>query len=63
MAGPMTELLKKDKVWEWGTTQQQAFENLKRAMTSAPVLKLADASRPYVMATDASDYAVGAVLM
>ena len=63
MAGPMTELLKKDKVWEWGTRQLQAFENLKRAMRSAPVLKLADASRPYVMATDASDYAVGAVLM
>jgi hypothetical protein len=63
IAAPLTELLKKDKPWEWGTNQQGAFDALRTAMTQTPVLQLADASGPYVMATDASDYAMGAVLM
>ncbi|GJP81013.1 hypothetical protein CLOP_g11196, partial [Closterium sp. NIES-67] len=42
---------------------QEDMEQLKQALTSAPVLILADPERDYVIEADASDQAVGAVLM
>ncbi|CAI7741488.1 unnamed protein product [Closterium sp. NIES-53] len=39
-----------------------AFSSIKAALTSAPVLTVADPSRPYFIWTDASDVAVGAIL-
>jgi hypothetical protein len=59
----MTRLIKKNEEWNWGQEQQQAFDRLKTLLTHAPVIRLADSSRAYVLATDASDYALGAVLM
>ena len=46
----------------WSPTQQQAFEELKQRLCSAPVLTLPDLQQPFEIETDASDYAVGAVL-
>jgi hypothetical protein len=63
IATPMTRLIKKNEEWKWGQEQPQAFDRLKTLLTHAPVLRLSDSSRPYVLATDASDYALGAVLM
>jgi hypothetical protein len=59
----MTWLIKNNEEWSWGQEQQQAFDRLKALLTHAPVLRLADSSRPYILATDASDSALGAVLM
>ena len=42
--------------------QQQAFEDLKQRLCSALVLTLPDLQQPFEIETDASDYAVGAVL-
>ena len=42
--------------------QHQAFNRLKLALTTAPVLKLPDFERQFVVTTDASDAAVGAIL-
>ncbi|MCF8704065.1 hypothetical protein L3055_11050, partial [Corynebacterium sp. MC-02] len=63
IAAPLTELLKKDKPWAWTPDCQDAFENLKAAMSKEPVLALPDFSRPFEVHTDASDFAIGGVLM
>ena len=62
IALPITELTKSDRAWAWGTAQQQAFEALKTALCSAPVLLIPDPSLPYTLNCDACDYAVGATL-
>ncbi|KAK3286792.1 hypothetical protein CYMTET_5675 [Cymbomonas tetramitiformis] len=65
IAQPLTRLTKSDVVWEWGPYQQWAFEELKAALISAPVLALpttkgaADGSAPFVVQTDASGIALG----
>ena len=46
----------------WTESQQKAFEELKHRLCSAPVLALPDLQQPFEIETDASDYAVGAVL-
>jgi hypothetical protein len=46
----------------WGQSQQQAFDDLKQHLCSAPVLSLPDLQQPFEIETDASDYAVGTVL-
>lgn len=63
IAIPLTNLLKKDRHYIWGAEQQQAFDKLKTAMSTSPVLHIADPTKPFVMACDASKYAVGGVLM
>ncbi len=51
------------KTFRWEATQQRAFDELKRAVVSAPCLALPDMEREFVVHTDASGYATGAVLM
>ena len=63
IAKPLTDLTKKSKKWDWTLRCQEAFEKLKKAMTSAPVLALPDMSKPFEVETDASDYAIGGVLL
>ena len=62
MARPLTALTRAGVEWEWSTPQHQAFNRLKLALTTAPVLKLPDFERQFVVTTDASDAAVGAIL-
>uniref|UniRef100_A0ABD2XHQ2 RNA-directed DNA polymerase n=1 Tax=Trichogramma kaykai TaxID=54128 RepID=A0ABD2XHQ2_9HYME len=59
---PLAKLLRKDVVFVWGAEQEQAFETLKRCLSEAPVLVRPDFSKEFSIQTDASDYAVGAVL-
>lgn len=61
IAGPLTDLLKAP-TFSWNPTAMQAFEKLKKAMTSLPVLSLPDFSLPFEVTTDASNIAIGAVL-
>ncbi|CAI7739564.1 unnamed protein product [Closterium sp. NIES-53] len=63
IATPLTNLLKKNTPFKWEDVHQQAMEQLKTALTSAPVLILPDPEKNYVIEADASDQAVGAVLM
>jgi hypothetical protein len=51
------------KQFKWGEAQQQSFVALKIAVSAAPVLALPDQSREFIVQTDASSYATGAVLM
>jgi hypothetical protein len=46
----------------WSESQQKAFRELKHHLFSAPVLTLLDLQQPFEIETDASDYAIGAVL-
>ncbi|CAI7729882.1 unnamed protein product, partial [Closterium sp. NIES-53] len=63
IATPLTNLLKKNTPFKWEDVHQQAMEQLKTALTSAPVLILPDPEKDYVIEADTSDQAVGAVLM
>ena len=60
---PMSELLKKENTWTWEKPQRDAFEDLKSAMTTAPVLAVPDPSLPYEVYVDASGFGIGAVLL
>lgn len=63
VAEPLTRLLKKNQPWSWGSDQARAFQELKTRLSSAPILVQADYSKPFVLRTDASSYAIGAVLL
>ncbi|GFX66261.1 transposon Tf2-9 polyprotein [Trichonephila clavipes] len=60
---PLSYLTKKKVKWQWGFDQQNAFQTLKNSLTTPPVLKQADGTKPYIIRTDASNYALGAVLL
>ncbi|XP_075785301.1 uncharacterized protein LOC142829504 [Pelodiscus sinensis] len=63
-AAPLTALLKKDSPQRirWSPECETAFQDLKAALCSAPVLFSPDFSRPFIVQTDASDCGLGAVL-
>ena len=63
LAKPMTDLTKKDVPFRWTSACEGAFEALKLKLTSAPVLALPDPKRQFVVQTDASDFALGGVIM
>jgi hypothetical protein len=63
LALPLTELTKKGHPFIWGDEQKKSFEILKQALVKAPILAHPDPSRPYVLYTDASDLAIGAILV
>jgi hypothetical protein len=62
LAKPLTALLKKHSVFVWASVQQTTFEDLKQALSSAPVLALPDFTRPFSIETDASSTDIGAIL-
>ncbi|KAK4692009.1 hypothetical protein P7C70_g9220, partial [Phenoliferia sp. Uapishka_3] len=63
IAAPIYKLLQKDIPFDWGGDQQIAFDRLKAAFTTAPVLAHFKGSAETIVKTDTSDYAVGAVLL
>jgi len=62
IAKPLTKLTKKSEKFEWTAEQQNAFETLKEKLMTAPVLKYPDFTEEFIVTTDASAFAIGAVL-
>jgi hypothetical protein len=48
--------------YSWALDHQKQFDDLKRALSTAPVLGMLDPGRDFILRTDASDVAIGAVL-
>ncbi len=62
-ANPLTQLLKKDAPFHWGSEQGSSFKDLKHALTHAPVLVFPNFDDPFVIFTDASGVGIGVFLM
>jgi hypothetical protein len=63
IAKPMTRLLEKNKDFDWTEECQASFEELKKGLTSAPVLILPDITKKFDIYYDASRQGLGCVLM
>jgi len=62
IARPLFDLTCSNKAWNWDTKEQEAFERLKTAVTTAPVLVSPQDLEPFRIEADSSDFASGAVL-
>ena len=63
IAKPMTELLKKDTKFKWTEDCEASFLELKKHLTTAPVLTLPDIRKDLQVYCDASRLGLGSVLM
>jgi hypothetical protein len=60
---PMTELLAKGNAFEWTPRRETSFQELKKRLTTAPVLTMPDMEKPFSIYCDASDQGLGCLLM
>jgi RNase H-like domain found in reverse transcriptase/Reverse transcriptase (RNA-dependent DNA polymerase) len=58
----LTSLLRKNHLFEWSSQAQEAFDELKRCFTSAPILRHFDPDLPIRVHTDASSVAISGIL-
>jgi hypothetical protein len=63
IAKPMTKLLNKGKTFEWMPRCETSFQELKKRLTTAPVLTMPDMEKPFSIYCDASGQGLGCVLM
>jgi transposase InsO family protein len=59
---PLTSLLKKDVNFQWTEIEDKCFDYLKKILITEPILQYPDFNREFVLRTDASNFALGAVL-
>jgi hypothetical protein len=62
IAHAITSLQKKEKKFQWTKQCESSFQQLKQLLTSAPILKIADPSKDYIVCTDACKEGLGGVL-
>jgi hypothetical protein len=60
---PMTELLEKDKKFEWISACEASFQELKKRLTTTPILVMPDIEKSFSIYCDASGQGLGCVLM
>ena len=62
VASPLTALLKKNQKFQWTPACEKSFDQLKNKLTSAPLLAFPKLDQPFILTTDASEYANGYIL-
>ena len=65
LAAPLTELTKKgqrNQDIKWGESQENAFNQLRKALVSKPILKMVEILKPFTLHVDASDLGIGAIV-
>jgi hypothetical protein len=62
MAEPLTALTRKNVKFNWTSDCQKAFEHLKNCITSEPILARPNYDKPFILATDASEYGIAGIL-
>ena len=60
---PLRQLLEKDVAWQWEEAQKESFKELKKAITTAPVLKYYGENEDVVLSVDSSKDALGACIL
>ena len=63
LAAPMTRLTRKEVKFMWDDSCERAFQELKRRLTSAPILIVPEKAQRYTVYCDASKDRLGCVLM
>ena len=63
LAAPMTRLTQKEVKFDWDDQCEEAFQELKRRLTSAPILIVPNRGQGYTVYCDASSAELGCVLM
>ena len=62
IAAPLNHLIKKENEFRWTDEQQQAFESLRERLLHPPILRYPILDQPFLLMTDASGFALGAIL-
>ncbi|GJT04915.1 putative reverse transcriptase domain-containing protein [Tanacetum coccineum] len=60
---PLTKLTQKNKKYEWGMEEEEAFQTLKQKLCSAPILALPEGTENFIVYCDSSHKGYGVVLM
>ena len=63
LAALLHVLVRKEQKWKWEREQKEVFKRLKAVFTTEPVLAIPDIDREMRVEADASDYAMGRVLL
>ena len=63
VAKALNNRLRKATKWEWGPAEEESFQELKSRICKEPVLLQPEQKKPFEVEVDASNYAIGAVLM
>ena len=63
LVGSLTNLLRKDVPVVWSADCEKAFEGLKLALTTAPVLVMPDYEKPFEIIADACGFGVSAAVL
>jgi hypothetical protein len=63
IAKPITDLLKKEEKFVWNAECDEAFQTLRKLLTTSPVLAQPDIAKPFVVYCDASGTGLSCVLM
>ncbi len=62
IASPLHRLSEANREFSWNKAEEDSFQQLKKQLIEAPILRLFDPTLPTIVTTDASDIALGAVL-
>ena len=62
VAQPLHNLIRHNVAWTWSDAQEQAFKDIKKLVTSAPILTYYDCQKPLTIHNDASAYGIGSAI-